>query len=257
MQMQGRVALITGGAQGIGAAIAERFAREGAAVVIADIRAGDDVVNRIETQGGRAIHVHMDVTDAEQVAAAFEEAERVLGPVDTLVNNAAIGTPVALIVDADPVAWQRTMTINVLGTMLCTQAAARRMRPRGQGWIVNIASNVARRGLPNRSAYVSSKWATLGFTQTAALELVDAGIRVNAVCPGPVATPHLDEVMQGHAHAEGKSVEDVAEEWRTGAPMKRFIELEEIANVAFFLATDASSAMTGQALNVTGGLIMT
>jgi NAD(P)-dependent dehydrogenase (short-subunit alcohol dehydrogenase family) len=257
MEMQGRVALVTGGAQGIGAAIAERYAREGAAVVIADIQTADEVVKRIQDAGGRATQVHMDVTDAAQVDAAFDEAERLFGPVDTLVNNAAIGTPVALIEDADPAVWERTLTINVLGTMLCTQAAARRMRPRGRGWIVNIASNVARRGLPNRSAYVASKWAMLGFNQTAALELVDAGIRVNAVCPGPVETPHLDEVMQGHARAEGRSVEEVAEEWRTGAPMKRFIELEEIANVAFFLATDASSAMTGQALNVTGGLIMT
>lgn len=256
MQLEGRVALITGGAQGIGAAIARRYAAEGAAIVVADISDDDTVVREITAAGGRAAQVRLDVTDDESVFAGFAQAESVLGPIDILVNNAAIGTPVALIADVDPAAWERTIKINLVGAMLCIQAAARTMQARGTGTIVNIASNVAKRGLPNRSAYVASKWGLLGLTQTAALELVDAGIRVNAICPGPVSTPHLDEVMQGHARAEGRSVEEVAEDWRTGAPMKRFIELEEIASVALFLASDASSAMTGQALNVTGGLIM-
>ena len=257
MQLQERVALVTGGAQGIGAAIAQRFAAEGAAIAIADLQPADELIERIQSRGGRVLHVHLDVTDPEQVAQGFAEAERQLGPIDILVNNAAIGTPVALIEDADPVEWERTLRINLVGAMLCLRAAARSMRPRKRGVIVNIASNVARRGLPNRSAYVASKWGLLGLTQTAALELVDAGIRVNAVCPGPVETPHLDEVMRGHARAEGRTVAEVAEEWRTGAPMKRFIELDEIAAVALFLASDSSSAMTGQALNVTGGMIMT
>jgi NAD(P)-dependent dehydrogenase (short-subunit alcohol dehydrogenase family) len=257
MQLQGRVALVTGGAQGIGAAIARLYAKEGAAIAIADIRGADELEAEIRAEGGRAVQVSMDVTDPAQVTRGFADAESRLGPVDILVNNAAIGTPVALIQDVDPSEWERTLRINLVGSMLCLQAAARSMRPRGRGVVVNIASNVARRGLPNRSAYVASKWGLLGLTQTAALELVDAGIRVNAVCPGPVATPHLDEVMRGHAKAEGRSVEEVAEAWRTGAPMQRFIELQEIADVALFLASDSSSAMTGQALNVTGGLIMT
>lgn len=257
MQLQGRVALVTGAAQGIGAAIARRYAKEGAAIAIADICRADELEAEIRAHGGRAVQVTMDVTDRVQVTQGFADAESQLGPIDILVNNAAIGTPVALIHDVDPSEWERTLRINLVGSMLCLQAAARSMRPRGRGVVVNIASNVARRGLPNRSAYVASKWGLLGLTQTAALELVDAGIRVNAICPGPVATSHLDEVMRGHAIAEGRSVEDVAEDWRTGAPMKRFIELEEIADVALFLASDSSSAMTGQALNVTGGMIMT
>lgn len=257
MQLQGRVALVTGAAQGIGAAIAERYAQEGAAIAVADIQAAEELVGRIRSRGGRSVQVHMDVTDPEQVDQGFVAAERQLGPVDILVNNAAIGTPVALIEDTDPAEWERTLRINLVGSMLCLRAAARSMRPRGRGVIVNVASNVARRGLPHRSAYVASKWGLLGLTQTAALELVGAGIRVNAVCPGPVETPHLDEVMRGHALAEGRTVEEVAEDWRTGAPMQRFIELDEIAAVALFLASDASSAMTGQALNVTGGMIMT
>ncbi|GIJ30315.1 3-hydroxybutyrate dehydrogenase [Micromonospora qiuiae] len=225
-------------------------------MAIADIQPADELEKEIRAAGGTAAQVSLDVTDPESVAAGFAEAERQLGPLDIVVNNAAIGTPVALIQDLDVAAWERTLKINLTGSMLCIQAAARLMRPRGRGAIVNIASNVAKRGLPNRSAYVSSKWGLLGLTQTAALELVDANIRVNAICPGPVATPHLDEVMQGHARAEGRSVEQVAEDWRTGAPMRRFIELDEVANVAVFLASEESSAMTGQALNVTGGLIM-
>jgi NAD(P)-dependent dehydrogenase (short-subunit alcohol dehydrogenase family) len=257
MRLSGRVALVTGGAQGIGAAICRAYAREGAAVAIADIQPGDALEAEIRAAGGTAVQVSMDVTDPDQVAAGFAEAERLLGPLDIVVNNAALGTPVALIQDLDVAAWERTLRVNLTGSMLCLQAAIRLMRPRGRGAIVNIASNVARRGLPYRSAYVSSKWGLLGLTQTAALEFVDANIRVNAICPGPVDTPHLDEVMRGHAEAEGRSVAEVAEDWRTGAPMRRFIELDEIANVAVFLASDESSAMTGQALNVTGGLIMT
>ena len=257
MKLEGRVALITGGAQGIGAAIARTFASEGAAIAVADIQSADGLIAELRDSGASAVRVELDVTDPESVAAGFSTAREQLGEVDLLVNNAAIGTPVSPIEDIPIDAWERALRINLTGTMLCTQAAITGMRAAGRGTIVNIASNVARRGLPNRAAYVSSKWAVLGFTQTAALEFVGDGVRVNAVLPGPVATPHLDEVMAAHAKIEGRSYEDVAEDWRTGAPMSRFIELEEIAKVSLFLASDDSSAMTGQALNVTGGLIMT
>jgi NAD(P)-dependent dehydrogenase (short-subunit alcohol dehydrogenase family) len=256
-KLEGRVALITGGSQGIGAAIARRFAAEGASIAVADIQGAGALLAELRGSGVAATHVLMDVTDPIQVREGFAAASADLGPVDLLVNNAAIGTPVSSIDDMIFEEWERAIRINLTGTMLCTQAAAVTMRAQGRGNIVNIASNVARRGLPNRSAYVASKWAVLGFTQTAALEYVDAGIRVNAVLPGPVATPHLDEVMQAHARIEGRSVEEVAEDWRTGSPMRRFIELDEIASVSLFLASADSSAMTGQALNVTGGMIMT
>jgi NAD(P)-dependent dehydrogenase (short-subunit alcohol dehydrogenase family) len=149
------------------------------------------------------------------------------------------------------------LAINLTSAMLCSREAVKRMMPRRAGNIVNVASNVARRGLPYRGSYVSTKWAMLGFTQTLALETAEFNIRVNAILPGPVPTPHLAEVMEKHAAVEGKSVDAVAEEWRLSAPMKRFIEPAEVGNVALFLASPLSSAMTGQALNVTCGFIMT
>lgn len=256
MRLSGSVALITGGAQGIGAEIARAFAREGAQVAVADVRPTDAIVESIVSSGGTGLGLHMDVTNEDSVAAGFARVADRLGPVDVAVNNAAIGTPVALARDLVVADWERTIQINLTGTMLCMREAVRSMTPRRTGSIINIASNVAKRGLAYRSAYVSSKWAVLGLTQTVALETAGDGIRVNAICPGPVVTPHLDEVIRAHAAVEGRSIAQVAEDWRTSAPMGRFIEAEEVAAVALFLASRDSSAMTGQAINVTGGLIM-
>ena len=256
MRLSGSVALITGGAQGIGAEIARAYAREGARVAIADVQSPDAVVDSIASMGGNSVGIHMDVTDEDSVARGFARATDRLGPLSVVVNNAAIGTPVVLARDLRLPEWERTIRLNLTGTMLCMREAVRCMTPRRTGSIVNIASNVAKRGLAYRSAYVSSKWAVLGLTQTVALETADAGIRVNAICPGPVDTTHLDEVMKAHAAVEGRSVAEVAEDWRTSSPMGRFIELGEVAAVAVFLASHESSAMTGQAINVTGGLIM-
>jgi NAD(P)-dependent dehydrogenase (short-subunit alcohol dehydrogenase family) len=256
MRLSGSVALITGGAQGIGAEIARAYAREGARVAVADVQPPDAVVDSIRSMGAHSVGIHMDVTDEDSVAAGFAQAVDRLGPLNVVVNNAAIGTPVVLARDLTVADWERTMRINLTGTMLCIRESVRCMTPHRTGSIINIASNVAKRGLPNRSAYVSSKWAVLGLTQTVALETAEDGIRVNAICPGPVDTPHLHEVMQAHAAVEGRSVAEVAEDWRTSSPMSRFIETSEVAAVAVFLASYESSAMTGQAINVTGGLIM-
>ncbi|SFL24885.1 SDR family NAD(P)-dependent oxidoreductase [Geodermatophilus ruber] len=256
MRLEGRTAIVTGAAQGIGAHIAEGLAREGARVGVADIRATHPVVDAIHAAGGTAVGIHLDVTSEDCVADAFDRLADQWGPVDILVNNAALGTPVALVRDLELAAWERTLRVNLTGAMLCTRAALRQMTGRPGGTVINIASNVAKRGLPHRSAYVASKWALLGLTQTLALEVASEGIRVNAVCPGPVETPHLDEVMRGHAEAEGTTVADIAEQWRTGAPIGRFIEAREVVDVCLFLASGASSALTGEAINVSGGLVM-
>ena len=256
VRLEGRTALVTGAAQGIGAHIAEGLAREGARVAVTDFQPTDPVVESIRAKGGTAVGIHLDVTSEVGVADAFARFEELWGPVDILVNNAALGTPVALVRDLELDAWERTLKVNLTGTMLCTRAALRQMTGRPGSTVINIASNVAKRGLPHRSAYVASKWAVLGLTQTLALETALDGIRVNAVCPGPVETPHLDEVMRGHAEAEGTTVEGIAEQWRTSAPIGRFIDAREVVDVCLFLASDASSALTGEAINVSGGLVM-
>jgi len=244
MLLTGKTAVVTGGGQGIGLAIASAFAKEGANVVVADL----DPKSPPECNAYK-----VDVTDEDQVIALFRQ----LGDLDILVNNVGTYGPVKRIVDMDRASWDRTFAINLTSAMLCSREAVKRMAQRKSGNIINVASNVARRGLPYRGCYVSTKWAMLGFTQTLALETAEYNIRVNAILPGPVPTPHLDEVMRLHAQVAGKSADAVAEEWRLSAPMKRFIEPQEVGNVAVFLASDLSSAMTGQSLNVTCGFIMT
>jgi len=248
MRLKDKVAVVFGGASGIGAKTAEMIRAEGGKIVVVDRKE-----NKIVEADGNAI---ADVCDTAAVAAAFDAAEE-LGPVGVVVNAAGISAPAASIMDFDPDAWLRTLDVNARGSMIVGAEAQRRMRKSGGGAIVFVASNVARRGLPNRSDYVASKWALMGLVQTLALEAVDDGIRVNSVLPGPVDTPLLWQVVDDHARVENKTREDVAEEWRLGAPMKRFIEPEEVAKVIMFLASEDSSAMTGQGLNVTGGHIMT
>jgi NAD(P)-dependent dehydrogenase (short-subunit alcohol dehydrogenase family) len=172
------------------------------------------------------------------------------------VNNAGINGNAQLVSEMPLDSWNRTIGTNLTGTMLVT----RELTPfliAARGRIVNTASNVARRGLPYRADYVASKWALLGLTQTLALELASSGVRVNAVCPGPVEVDRIEQVMASHAQAEGRSIEEVRHAWESDSPMGRFIQPVEVANVIAFLASDESSAMTGQALNVTAGVIMT
>jgi NAD(P)-dependent dehydrogenase (short-subunit alcohol dehydrogenase family) len=256
MKLEDRVAIVTGGGQGIGAAISRRLAEEGARVVVADINAEATMAAELESEGLRAWAFTVDVADEESIGELFTDVERRVGPVDILVNNAGIGTPVAKIVDTTTADWERTMRINLTGTMMCTRAALSSMIGRGTGNILNIASNVGKRGVPLRSAYSASKWAMIGLTQTAALEAAAHGIRVNALCPGNVDTPHLREVVQLHADADGKTFEEYSAMLRGLSPMNRYVELDEIASTALFLVSDDSSAMTGQALNVTAGWIM-
>jgi NAD(P)-dependent dehydrogenase (short-subunit alcohol dehydrogenase family) len=253
MLLKNRTALITGGGRGLGYAIAHRFAREGCHVVIVDLETKPEDLEALRALGVEAVARKVDVTDEEQTVKVFSGIDRL----DILVNNVGVYGPVKKIVDMDRAAWDRTFAVNLTSAMLCSREALKKMMAQRSGNIVNIASNVARRGLPYRGCYVATKWAMLGLTQTLALETAEYGIRVNAVLPGPVLTPHLEEVMALHAQVEGRSVEAVAGDWRSCAPLKRFIEAEEVANVALFLASEQSSAMTGQSLNVTGGFIMT
>ncbi len=253
MLLKGKKALITGGGQGIGLAIARAFARQGANLVIADLDPKPEAVELLGAAGITVETSQVDVSREKQVIALFEQLETL----DILVNNVGTYGPVKKIIDMDRESWDHTFAVNLTSAMLCSRQAMRLMAPRRRGNIINIASNVARRGLPYRGCYVATKWAMLGFTQTLALEAAEFNIRVNAILPGPVPTPHLDEVMHKHAEVEGKTAAAVAEDWRLAAPMKRFIEPDEVGNVAVFLASDLSSAMTGQSLNVTCGFIMT
>jgi len=257
--LDGQVALITGGGTGIGRAIALLFAREGCDVAISGRRPEplEETVALIESEGRRGLAVAGDIGSQEDVSRMVARTAETLGGPDILVNNASVVGQVGPVAGLDLREWEEAIRINVTGAMLCCREAIPRMIARGGGAIVNVSSNVGRRGFPNRAPYVCGKWAMHGLGQTLALEVAKHGVRVNTICPGPVMTDRLRGSMERMAAARGVTVDDVRREWEAESPMGRFATAEECARVALFLASDASSAMTGQALNVTCGVIMT
>lgn len=256
-KLAGRAALITGGGTGIGRGIALRFVREGAAVALCGRRRGPlaGVCAEIESAGGRCVVLQGDIGVEADVRRIVAGAAAALGGLDVLVNNASVVGQVGPVEELDLGLWNEALAVNLGGAMLCCREAIPHLR-RG-GAIVNISSNVGRRGFRNRAPYVCAKWALHGLTQTLALELAGSGVRVNAVCPGPVLTERLLGSMEEMAAARGIASAEVQREWEAESPMGRFATIEECAQVTLFLACDDSSAMTGQALNVTAGVIMT
>ena len=247
MRLEGKVALITGGSSGLGRVGAERFAAEGAQVVIADVTSGDEAVSAIGEAGGEASYVACDVTDEESVRAAVGHAVEVFGRLDVLYNNAGV----MLGDDDDPVntsteTYQRTMDINVLGSLLMCKHAIPQMLDQGSGSIVNVASFVAHLGAATpQIAYTASKGAVLAMTREIAVIYARRGIRANALCPGPIMTPLLAKFLSDDAKRNRRLVH---------IPMGRFGDPVEIANGALFLASDESSWMTGQSLIIDGGI---
>ena len=253
-----RNAIITGAATGLGRTIAQAFAKEGADIAILDFQSADKTESVIRAEGRRCSTFHCDVRDEAAVKSAVAGAANFLGGrIEVLVNNAGFNGHYALVKDMPLAHWRETLDINLTGTMLVTREVLPLMIASGGGRIVTTASNVARRGLPYRADYVCSKWALMGFTQTLAHEYVSNNIRVNAVCPGPIEGDRIEDVMAHHADVEHKSIADIRKAWEEAAPMNRFVTPQEVANAMLFLCSDESSAMTGQALNVTGGFLMT
>lgn len=237
-RLEGRVALVTGGAQGQGAAEVRRLHAEGARVVAADV---DDTRGAAvaEALGDRADYVHLDVADADQWDRAVGHAVERFGHLDVLVNNAGVYRPRALL-DETPDGFMATVAVNQLGVFLGIRAAARVMAPGGA--IINVASANGVRGVPGSIAYSASKWAVRGLSKVAAVELAGAGIRVNCLLPGLVATRMLDD----------NTPEELAR-LKAIPPLQRVAEPDEVAAVVSFLASADSSYMTGAELCVDGG----
>ncbi|WP_396640941.1 SDR family NAD(P)-dependent oxidoreductase [Microbacterium sp.] len=256
MTNEQRHVLVTGAAEGVGRSIARTLAKDGARVVIADIRSADETIRLIREDGSAADQLHCDVSSEASVREAVAAAAELLGGrIDVLVNNAGMNGHYHLLEGMPLEEWEETLRINLTGTMLVTRETIPHLAAQG-ATIVNIASNVGKRGLPYRGDYVASKWALIGLTQTMALELAPRGIRVNAVCPGPIEGNRIEDVMQHHADVEGTTVVEMRAKWEAEAPLGRFVTPEEVASVVGFLAGEQSSAMTGQAINVTAGLVM-
>jgi NAD(P)-dependent dehydrogenase (short-subunit alcohol dehydrogenase family) len=248
-RLQAKVAVITGAGGGIGREAARLFAAEGAKVVVADVvdTAARLTVEEITSTGGTAVAVRADVSDEAQVAAMVSTATAEYGGIDVLFNNAGIfpGDDGGVL-DTSPETWARVMDVNLKGVWLCCRAAVPAMTTSGGGAIVNVASFVALMGAATAQvAYTASKGGVLAFTRELAVEYARRGIRANALCPGPIDTPLLAELIADPDRRQRRLVH---------IPMGRFGRPEEIARAALFLASDESSFMTGAALVVDGGI---
>lgn len=241
-----RVALITGGSQGIGKATAQRFARAGAVVVVADVNedAGAETVEAIEADGGSASFVAVDVSDMEQAQAMVDHAVDQHGGLDILVNNAGI-TRDATLKKMSEEAFDQVVAVNLKGVFNCTKAAIAPMTDGGGGRVLNAASVVGLYGNFGQTNYVATKSGVIGMTKTWARELGRKGITVNAVAPGFIETPMVDTVPQ-----------KVLDQLTGRTPLGRLGTAEDIANAYLFLASDEASFITGAVLSVDGGLVL-
>lgn len=251
VSMQGKVAVITGGGTGIGAACAERLAAAGAHVVVTGRTAATlDVV--AQACGGTA--VICDVRSYAEVQQLFNQAQAVTGQVDVLVNNAGIPGPVAPIKDVDIAAWKNCLDINLLGAMYCMKEASRIMCAQGSGSIINMSSLMGIQGYPMRSAYCATKFALVGMTEAVAREVGPFGVRVNALLPGAVSGENMDRILEKRARAEGRPVAEIVQENYTDpAALKRWVDPQEVAKAVLFYASDLSSATTGDKMKVDCG----
>jgi 2-hydroxycyclohexanecarboxyl-CoA dehydrogenase len=248
-RLEGKVAIVTGAAQGIGRAIALRLASEGASVAVADIQANkaDATAAEIHAGGGKAIAVKLDVSRLEDAMAAADRVERELGPIDILVNNAG-WDKVEPFLDNTPETWDRVIAINFRGPINCCKAVAPRMQSRGSGKIVSISSDAARVGSTGEAVYAGCKAGIIGFSKTLARELARHKINVNVVCPGPTETQLLRDAM-----ADRPGVLDAM---ARGIPFRRLGKPEDLAGAVAFLASPDADFVTGQVLSVSGGLTM-
>jgi NAD(P)-dependent dehydrogenase (short-subunit alcohol dehydrogenase family) len=248
--LESKVALVNGAAQGIGRAIAEVFAENGACVGVADVlgEQANQTADAINRAGGSAFGLSLDVTDSASVQAAVDRLVDRLGRIDILVNNAGILRP-HLIIDLPTQDWELVFKVNVLGTFLCSQAAARQMIHQAKGGsIINIASASGKKPDMKGAAYCASKSAIIGFTRVLALELGEYGIRANVILPGATDTEMLREVMA--------KIPGIEQELIAKTPLRKFAVPRDQANAALFLASELASHITGEQLVVSGGEFM-
>jgi 3-oxoacyl-[acyl-carrier protein] reductase len=245
-KLDGRVAIVTGAASGIGRGIAEAFAEEGAAVAIADKneQGAQTVADGIAGCGGRAIAVHVDVTDEALVGAMVERVLADLGRIDILVNNAGIDT-ISTVVEMPLAMWQQMMDVNLTSVFLCTKAVLPTMIAQRWGRIINLGSQLGLEGTDRMVHYCAAKAGVHGFTKALAYELAPHNINVNAIAPGPIETPLLDSIP-----------EDWLEKKKASIPLGRFGRVEEVTPTVVLLASDGGSYYTGATLNVSGGDVM-
>jgi NAD(P)-dependent dehydrogenase (short-subunit alcohol dehydrogenase family) len=248
--LEGRVALVTGAARGIGLATAKAFAEAGASVVVADRDAGSlgKATAGLRSAGHNAIGVTCDVTDKAQVKAMIAQAVDTYGRLDAAFNNAGVNSDSAPLLETDDDEFERVINVNLRGVWHCMKAELRQMTTQGSGAIVNCSSIGGMVGSKGRSAYSASKHGVIGLTRSAALDYANRGIRINAVCPGIIDTPMASAVTKNYDPEIVKAM--IARE-----PIGRFGEPDEIASAVVWLCTPAASFMVGHAMAVDGGVL--
>lgn len=257
MRFKDKVVLVTGGAQGLGEAIGQKFAGEGATVILTDINEDGvkaTAAKMAEEFGVSTLGIKMDVTDDFEVHSSMEMIERDFGRLDVMVANAGILK--AYEITEFPVSeWRQVIEVNLVGYMICAKHACQIMQKQKSGAIVQINSKSGKKGSFRNSAYAASKFGGIGLTQSLALEMAPYGVRVNAVCPGNLLDGTLwqKSLFEQYARTQNLTIEQVKQKYMDQVPLGRGCSYDDVTNVVAFLASDEASYMTGQAINVTGG----
>lgn len=246
----GAVAVVTGGAAGIGRAIADRLAAEGWRVHVCD--ADPEAVGRFRTECPSASASVADVARVSDVDAMFDEVTSRYGRLDALVNNAGISGPTAPVEEISPADWDRTIAVDLNGQFYCARRAVPLLKAGRGGSIIFISSSAAFFGYPLRTPYTACKWALIGLMKTLAMELGPHGIRVNAICPGSVRGARIDGVIERDAARRGRDAAEIRRLYERQTSLRSFVSAEDIANAAFFLASGQGAMVSGQALGVDG-----
>jgi len=250
MRLQGKNAIITGGAQGIGRATAIAFAQEGANVALLDLNGpgAEKIAAEAGAQGVKAVVITCDVTRESEVEAAIAEAVGLLGRIDILVNTAAWLDPPIPVAEMPFEVWEKAITTDLTSVFLCSKHALKRLQAQGRGCVISLSSGAGKRGRAGRASYGAAKAAIINLTESMALEAGPHGVTVNCICPGAVAGDRALNIFRQLAEARGDSAEEGETEYRKLEP--RFVTEEEVAGLAVFLASEEGSRINGQAISI-------
>jgi NAD(P)-dependent dehydrogenase (short-subunit alcohol dehydrogenase family) len=255
MDFKNQVVLVTGGTRGIGRGIVHAFAKEGACIAVNGTKKQlcSAVVEEVREYGGQGIAVPGDISKSEDVQKVFAQIFEQIGHLDILVNNAGV-IYVVECTDTTDEQWDHTMNVNCRGVFLCSREAARHMKKRKSGKIINVSSQLGKTGVARYTHYCASKFAVVGFTQALAMELALHGVNVNAVCPGIVDTDMMKEELVVLEKLEGKSEKELRRLFLDMIPLGRYESTDDIASLVLFLASEKAQYITGQSINVSGGI---